>query len=58
MSTSSEQYYLVSNCELAGFRAVAAPLLVNSQGQVTMAADVATALNIAIGDEVRLVALS
>ncbi|CEO37937.1 arginine N-succinyltransferase [Photobacterium kishitanii] len=55
---SSEQYYLVSNCELAGFRAVAAPLVVDSQGQVTMTADIATALNIAIGDEVRLVALS
>ncbi|OBU09562.1 arginine N-succinyltransferase [Photobacterium aquimaris] len=55
---TSDQCYLVSNCQLAGFRAVAAPLAVNAQGQVVMTADVAAALNVDTGDEVRLVAQS
>ncbi|SMY17658.1 arginine N-succinyltransferase [Photobacterium aquimaris] len=55
---TSERCYLVSNCQLAGFRAVAAPLAVNAQGQVVMTEDVAAALNVDVGDEVRLVAQS
>ncbi|SMY36864.1 Arginine N-succinyltransferase [Photobacterium malacitanum] len=55
---TSERCYLVSNCQLAGFRAVAAPLAVNAQGQVVMTTDVAAALNVDTGDEVRLVAQS
>ncbi|MEC6815469.1 arginine N-succinyltransferase [Photobacterium toruni] len=55
---TNKQCYLVSNCQLAGFRAVAAPLAVNAQGQVLMTTDVAAALNVGVGDEVRLVAQS
>ncbi|PSW44892.1 arginine N-succinyltransferase [Photobacterium phosphoreum] len=55
---SSQHCYLVSNCELAGFRAVAAPVAINALGQAMMTADVAAALNVSIGDEVRLVAQS
>lgn len=55
---SSQQHYLISNCQLAGFRAVAAPIVITAQGQAMMTADVAVALNVKMGDEVRLVAQS
>ena len=54
----SQQHYLISNCQLAGFRAVAAPIVITAQGQAMMTADVAVALNVKMGDEVRLVAQS
>ncbi|KAE8176899.1 arginine N-succinyltransferase [Photobacterium carnosum] len=55
---NSQQHYLISNGQLAGFRAVAAPIAITAQGQAMMTADVAVALNVKMGDEVRLVAQS
>lgn len=54
----SQQPYLVSNCALAGFRAVAASLAVNGEGRVMMTAEVAAALNVKVNDEVRVIAQS
>ncbi|PST93054.1 arginine N-succinyltransferase [Photobacterium sp. NCIMB 13483] len=53
---SSQQHYLISNGQLAGFRAVVASIAITAQGQAMMTAEVAAALNVEMGDEVRLIA--
>lgn len=52
----SQNQYLISNCKLAEFRAVAGPVAMTTQGQAMITADIAAALNIEAGDEVRLIA--